>query len=202
MQEQRCRQFARLKGWSVTAVYVERGVSGRLAQRPELDRLQSDVAALEATAPVATIVYSLSRLGRSVGHLHELFERLRVVSVTESWDMTTASGQLIVGILSSVAEFEGNLIKERTANALAQIKAEGRHVGRPPIGWMINETGHLVRDENKWPIVDGVFRQYRSNHSKASIARFFDLQPKQVQRILEDERNVKEFERRWPATAT
>lgn len=197
MQEARCRQFAESKGWEVAAVYVERGVSGTTDARPALDRLSNDVAYAEArNTPTATVVYSLSRLGRSVSHLHVLFERLRVVSVSESWDMTTAAGQLIVSILSAVAEFEVNIIRERTASALAQVKAEGRRVGRPPYGWRTDAEGHLVKDEGplrQWETVKLVFAEARAHRSKAHIARTFGLHEKQVQRILNDERNRKEL---------
>jgi site-specific DNA recombinase len=202
MQEARCRQFAQSKGWDVVDVFVERGVSGSTDERPQLDALIREVqVAEEHSKPTATVVYSLSRLGRSVSHLHHLFEKLRVVSVSESWDMTTAAGQLIVSILSAVAEFEVNIIRERTASALAQVKAEGRRVGRPPFGWKMDGAGCLVKDDGpggKWYVVNDMFYYAKDGRSKADIARVFDLHERQVSRILNDERNIREFERTNP----
>lgn len=210
MQEQRCRAFAASRDWEVVQVFEDAGISGTNTDRPALEEMQKFVKARESTgSPTAVITYSLSRLGRSTQHLLELFNSLRVASVTENIDMTTAAGRFMAVMLAAISEFEVDLIRERTVNALVQVKAEGRRVGRPPFGWRVDAAGRLEPDrieyyddelgapliKGTWVTVDGIIRRHRAGMSKAYIARFFDLHPKQVQRILDDERNIQEFER-------
>ncbi len=85
------------------------------------------------------------RSGGSTGwgvaaHLIELMaelkaERIRVRSVTESIDTTTPGGKLVFHLFGALAEFERNLIRERTYAGLAAAKARGRKGGRHNAGW-------------------------------------------------------------------
>jgi DNA invertase Pin-like site-specific DNA recombinase len=86
----------------------------------------------------ALVVWRLDRLGRSLKHLIELFSQLEerrigFRSLTESIDTTTPGGRLIFHIFGALAEFERNLIRERTKAGLAAARARGRRGGRPPI---------------------------------------------------------------------
>lgn len=82
------------------------------------------------------IVWRLDRLGRSLKHLIELVKELEekgvgFKSLTESIDTTTSGGKLIFHIFGALAEFERNLIRERTKAGLAAARARGRKGGRP-----------------------------------------------------------------------
>jgi DNA invertase Pin-like site-specific DNA recombinase len=85
------------------------------------------------------IVWKLDRLGRSLRHLvntvHDLMERkigFRVLSGQgANIDTTTAGGRLVFGIFAALAEFERDLIRERTIAGLASAPARGRNGGRP-----------------------------------------------------------------------
>ncbi len=82
------------------------------------------------------VVWRLDRLGRSLKHLIELvthFEQNQIglKSLQESIDTTTPSGKLIFHIFGALAEFERNLIRERTNAGLAAARARGRKGGRP-----------------------------------------------------------------------
>lgn len=107
--------------------------SGKLARRPQLDLLL-DHAADRGDIIVIT---KLDRLGRSVAHLVELAgvlaDRgidLRVLH--QGIDTTTPGGRLTFHILASIAEFERDLISERTRDGLAAARARGRKGGRRP----------------------------------------------------------------------
>lgn len=106
-------------------------VSGTKAARPGLDRLLSRLGEGDVL-----VVWRLDRLGRSTHHLITLAEDFRargveLRSVTEGIDTTTAAGRLMFSIMSSLAEFEAALIRERTAAGLAAARASGKQVGRP-----------------------------------------------------------------------
>jgi len=108
--------------------------SGKLDARPGLD------AALKALREGDTlIVWKLDRLGRDLRHLvntvHELEKRqigFKVISEHgASIDTTTSAGKLVFGIFAALAEFERELISERTRAGLAAARARGRSGGAP-----------------------------------------------------------------------
>lgn len=110
---------------------LEETASGAKTTRPMLDRL------LENVRPGDTIViWKLDRLGRSLGHLVELVNTLMerqvgLISLQDPINTTTAQGRLIFNIFASLAEFERDLIIERTQAGLAAARARGRIGGRP-----------------------------------------------------------------------
>jgi DNA invertase Pin-like site-specific DNA recombinase len=84
------------------------------------------------------VVWRLDRLGRSLKHLIETVNALRVQhiafqSITENIDTATATGQLVFHIFGALAEFERNLIKERTIAGLEAARVRGRKGGRPKL---------------------------------------------------------------------
>ena len=84
----------------------------------------------------ALVVWKLDRIGRSFGHVVELVDTLRLRGVglkvlTGGIDTTSSTGRLVFGIFATLAEFERDLIKERTLAGLAAARARGRSGGRP-----------------------------------------------------------------------
>jgi DNA invertase Pin-like site-specific DNA recombinase len=107
--------------------------SGTVADRPELTR------ALDHLRPGDTlVVWRLDRLGRNLRHLidtvNSLLERgIGFRSLRESIDTTTPGGRLIFHVFGALAEFERDLLSERTQAGLAAARARGRNGGRPPV---------------------------------------------------------------------
>ena len=106
--------------------------SGAKADRPGLDE------ALDfARAGDTLVVWKLDRLGRSLPHLLETVAGLQergvgFKSLTEQIDTTTSGGKLIFHVFAALAEFERDVIRERTQAGLAAARARGRKGGRPP----------------------------------------------------------------------
>lgn len=120
-------------GVDLSQLYEDRA-SGRRDDRPGLE------ACLKSLRPGDTLVaWKLDRLGRDLRHLinltHELTSRgvgLRVLAGEGvTIDTTTTNGRLMFGVFGSLAEFERELIIERTKTGLASARARGRHGGRP-----------------------------------------------------------------------
>ena len=114
-------------------LYEDRA-SGRLDHRPGLE------ACLKALQPGNTfVVWKLDRLGRDLKHLVNTVDELRARGVGlhvlagagAEIDTSTANGRLIFGIFAALAEFERELIVERTRAGLAAARARGRLGGRP-----------------------------------------------------------------------
>ena len=106
-------------------------VSGARAERPGLT-----AALQECRSGDTLVVWKLDRLGRSLPHLVETVRELSVrgvgfKSLQEQIDTTTSSGTLIFHLFAALAEFERDLIRERTNAGLAAARARGRNGGRP-----------------------------------------------------------------------
>ena len=114
-------------------IYEDRA-SGRKDHRPGLD------ACLKALQPANTlVVWKLDRLGRDLKHLVTMVDDLRarkaglrvLAGAGAEIDTTSANGRFVFGIFAALAEFERDLITERTRAGLAAARARGRQGGRP-----------------------------------------------------------------------
>ena len=109
----------------------EETASGAAKDRPELK-----AALTYARTGDTLVVWKLDRLARSMKQLVDTIEYLQAnevgfVCLTQAIDTTTPSGKLVFGIFAALAEFERELIRERTLAGLAAAKAQGRVGGRP-----------------------------------------------------------------------
>lgn len=107
-------------------------VSGAKAQRPGLDQMLKEARPLDVI-----VIWKLDRLGRSLKHLVDLVAELNerdigLRSLNDPIDTTTAQGRLVFNIFASLAEFEREIIRERTNAGLAAARARGRRGGRKP----------------------------------------------------------------------
>lgn len=134
LQFDEMRDFCRARAWRNTAEFVDHGISGVDSSRPGLRQL---LDACHLHAIDAVIVWRLDRLARSLADLVQLtktFESLGInfVSVKNpGLDTTTPQGKLFFGISAVYAEFERDLIIERTRAGIAAARARGKTLGRP-----------------------------------------------------------------------
>jgi DNA invertase Pin-like site-specific DNA recombinase len=150
------REYAQARGLETVTEYVDEGVSGAKDRRPALDRLLADARRRRFDVLAVT---KLDRLARSVRHLTNLAGELEALGVglvvlDQAIDTTTPVGRLLFHVLSSIAEFERDLIRERVTAGLAAAKRRGAKVGRP----------RVVLDE------DRLARLVRAGHSVRAIA--------------------------------
>ena len=108
-------------------------ISGVKSQRPGLDKALS-----YAREGDTIIVWKLDRLGRSIQHLiHTITtlieKKIAFKSLQENIDTSTSGGKLIFHIFSALAEFERDLIQERTQAGLKAARVRGKMGGRPPL---------------------------------------------------------------------
>ncbi len=121
-----------LRAAGCVEIFEDQGVSGVKEARTGLD---AALASLEAGD--CLVVWKLDRLGRSLRHLIDTLKALSdrgigFRSIQDAIDTTTAGGRLYFHIMAALAEFERDLISERTKAGMAAAKARGVHVGRPP----------------------------------------------------------------------
>lgn len=151
-QESKARAWADFNGYTVAGVYVDAGISGsKASNRPELQAALDEVCSTGG----ALVVYSLSRLARSTRDTLAISERLAkagadLVSLTEKIDTTSAAGTMLFRLLAVLAEFERDLVSERTKAALDHKAAQGERVGQVPFGFRVAADGvHLEEDEDE-----------------------------------------------------
>jgi len=125
-------QIDALTGAGCFRIFTDKA-SGSLESRPELDKL------LDQIRPGDTlVVWRLDRLGRSLRNLIDqitaLHERgIGFKSLQETIDTTSSGGRLVFHVFGALAEFERDLIRERTNAGLAAARARGRNGGRPAL---------------------------------------------------------------------
>lgn len=149
-------QRARIAAWclandiELAEVFEDAGLSGKRADnRPGL------VAALDAVCRSGgvLVVYSLSRMARSVKDTITITERIDksgadLVSLTEKIDTTSAAGRMVFRMLAVMAEFERDLVSERTKSAMNHKRSKGQRLGQIPYGFRLVEDGvNLVEDD-------------------------------------------------------
>ncbi len=135
MQLRELRQYAVARGWTIADEYVDRGISGSLESRPELNKLMADAHRRRFDI---VLCWKIDRFGRSLKHLVNALADLDAygvafVSLKDNLDLGTPSGRLMFQIIGAMAEFERALIQERVRAGLRNARAKGKALGRPRV---------------------------------------------------------------------
>jgi len=163
-------------GWIVSSErYHDYGFSGGNTDRPALQRLLADAK----NGIIDTIVvYRLDRLSRSLIdflRIHEDLERWGVglVSVTEHMNTTTPHGRMMVNVLLSFAQYERELIGERTRDKMSAARKLGRWTGgMPPLGYDVApEGGRITVNQDEAGQVREIFALYIEKGSLLAVVQ-------------------------------
>jgi len=161
-------------GWQLVAErYDDGGYTGANLERPALRRLLEDI---ERGAVGCVLVYKIDRLSRSLldfARLIEVFERHHVslVSVTQPLNTTASLGRLTLNILLSFAQFEREMIADRTRDKMGAARRKGKWVGGTPVlGYDIAPTGRkLVVNPEEAERVRAIFALYLQHGSLEAV---------------------------------
>lgn len=170
------RLLSQQRGFNLINEFIDQGISGRSEKRPGLDQLIKE--ARQGKFKVI-IIHSIDRLGRSTKHLLNLMEEFRflnvsIISIRESLDFSTPTGQMALTMLSAVAQLEAQLTSERIKTALAVKKAiasktnNGWRCGRPPLDHELENKVIELRKEGR--SIRGISKLLE-NISKSSVSR-------------------------------
>ena len=157
-------------GWMVLSEhYDDGGYTGANLERPALRRLLADI---EAGKVDCVLVYKVDRLSRSLldfARLMGAFEKrgINFISVTQQFNTTASLGRLTLNILLSFAQFEREIIAERTRDKMAAARRKGKWVGgRPVLGYDVAAGGgKLVINEEEAGQVRAIFALYLEHHT-------------------------------------
>ena len=167
------------EGWTCSvARYDDGGYTGGSMDRPGLKRLMADI---EAGKVDCVVVYKVDRLSRSLldfSRIIEVFDRHGVsfVSVTQQFNTTTSMGRLTLNILLSFAQFEREIISERTRDKMSAARRKGKYVGGAPLlGFDIDrEATRLVVNEQEAAQVRQIFGLYLEKESMLGAVEELD----------------------------
>jgi site-specific DNA recombinase len=156
------------EGWTcLPERYDDGGFTGGNMDRPGLHRLMADI---EAGKVDCVVVYKVDRLSRSLldfARMMETFDKHRVsfVSVTQQFNTATSMGRLVLNVLLSFAQFEREIISERTRDKIAATRRKGKWSGgRPILGYDLTPRG-LVVNEEEAARVRAIFALYLEHES-------------------------------------
>ena len=169
MQSRAMRDYAARRGWTV--VMQIREVNSGAAKREARERLLEAARRREIDA---VLVWRLDRWGRSVTDLLTTLQELEhlgvgFVSLTEALDLTTPAGRAMAGLLAVFAQFEKEILRERTRAGLAHARESGKRLGRPATAAV-----HVAE----------IRKLHRAGVSKSEIARRVQIGRTSVRRIL------------------
>src|SRR5262245_11498837 len=144
--------------------YDDGGFTGGNTERPALQRLLADIAEGKVDA---VVIYKLDRLSRSLldfAKMMETFEthKVALVSVTQLFNSATSMGRLVLNVLLSFAQFEREILAERTRDKIAATRRKGKWAGgRPILGYDVDaKGGKLLLNEEEAVQVRAIFGLY------------------------------------------
>jgi DNA invertase Pin-like site-specific DNA recombinase len=169
MQSRAMREYAERRGWTI-ALQV-REVNSGAARREAREKIMEAARRREIDL---VLVWRLDRWGRSVTDLLATLQELEhlgvgFVSLTEALDLTTPSGRAMAGLLAIFAEFEREILRERTRAGLAHARENSKRLGRPATA-----ATHAAE----------IRKLHRAGVSKSEIARRLQIGRTSVRRIL------------------
>jgi len=169
------------QGWVCLADrYDDGGFSGGTVDRPAFQRLMADV---EAERIDCIVVYKIDRLSRSLMDFARIMETLErhgvsLVSVTQQFNTTSSMGRLTLNILLSFAQFEREIISERTRDKIASARRRGKWTGGAPVlGYdrmRDNRGTRLVVNEEEAKRVRTIFGKYLELQSILQTVHWLD----------------------------
>jgi DNA invertase Pin-like site-specific DNA recombinase len=164
-------QINALKSAGCELIFQEKASGGRW-ERPELHRLLGQLRKGDVL-----VVWKLDRLSRSLKDVLSLMEKIQQAgagfqSLTEAVETTSPGGRMLMQIVGSFAEFEREMLRERTRNGLNAARKQGRIGGRP------QKLNAHQREEIVRFVTSG-------QKSSADVARLFKVHPATVSRLLQ-----------------
>ena len=187
LQRNELEVFAKNRGWE-TEIYEDHGISGAKFDRPGLDRMLADADARRVDIVMS---WKLDRIGRSTQHLAGIINRLLKADVglvvPSQWIDTSFGSmnpacKLQLNVLAAVAEFERDLIRERTKAGMKAAKARGSKIGRLTVvqAWQYDSAKLLVSTSNLVTITEMAKRLGLSLGTASRLKRRIEAEPVMV----------------------
>lgn len=172
-QVRQCAERCNMLDWTVLFVFRDEAKSGKDTDRPMFQKM---ITQAKRGLIDVVVFWKLDRFSRSIMHavkLEKKFQNWGVAlhSITEQIDTTTAAGQFNFRNLANTAEFERDMIRQRTKMGHAARAMEGKWPnGKAPLGYDKNRDGRLTINESEAETVQWIFERYVEVQSMAAVA--------------------------------
>ena len=182
--------------------FVDKGVSAGSMRRAQLQKMIEEIQAGELDE---VVIYKLDRLTRSVLDIYGMLQiflgnDVNLVAVMDNLDIKTANGRMLMGVLAILAQWEREIIIERTNDGLLQKAAEGKYpLPLSPLGYKKDDDGYLTIDPYESKIVKEIFTLAIGGMPYAGISEYVQgkynlyLSTKRVKKILFEQGYYGEF---------
>ena len=197
-QKAKVAAWASLNDYELGEIFIDAGLSGKNCNRPGLQSALNAVSKGDAL-----VVYSLSRLSRSIRDTMDISDKLNrkgadLVSLSEKIDTTSAAGKMVFRLLAVMNEFERDQIAERTKSALQHKRSIGERTGTIKFGYKLDEDGaSLIPDESEQMVIEAIHLLHNEGLSLRKIVSRLEergyvsrtgkpYQLKQVHRVIQN----------------
>jgi len=171
-QEDSLQGYAKALGYEIYKIYKDEGKSAKNLNRPEMQNLLKDA---ESRKFQAIFIYKLDRFSRSLKDLILTIDKLKewgidFVSLQDKIETASASGKLMFQIIGAFAEFERNIIGDRTTFGMERKAKEGGFITKAPLGYKLVNKQLLINPDQKDKI-KSIFEEFlNSNISLTQLA--------------------------------
>lgn len=176
-QRSKIKAYSEAMGLTLVDIIEDAGQSAKSLNRPGL---QKALSLLKEGKANAILVTKLDRLTRSVADLGNLiedyFNSYSLLAISDLIDTRTASGRLILNLLTSVSQWEREAASERTKEVLRNIKESGRLVGRVPFGYKRTEENTAEINNKERKILERIKLLRSEGNSFRRIAKVLSLE--------------------------
>jgi len=185
-QEDTLQNYAKVMGYDLYRIYRDEGKSAKDMNRPEMQQMLKDA---EAKKFSAIFIYKLDRFSRSIKDLILTIDQLKTwgidfISLQDKIETTSASGKLMFHIISAFAEFERNIIGDRTKFGMERKAKEGGVVTKAPLGYRIVNK-QLIIDPENIEKVRQLFKEFSENDiSLTQLAKKNNLTTSGIKKVL------------------
>ena len=187
-QQEALENYATALGYEVHKIYRDEGKSAKDLKRPEMIKMLQDA---ENKKFSAIFIYKLDRFSRSLKDLILTIDKLKewnidFVSFQDKIETTSASGKLMFHVISAFAEFERNIIGDRTKFGMERKAKEGGFITRAPRGYKIVDK-QLIPDDGQGSELNQIFKKFlEQNISLTQLAKQHNMTTSGIKKLLQN----------------
>jgi len=187
-QQEALENYAKALGYEIFKVYKDSGKSAKDMNRPELTKM---LEAAESKKFSAIFTYKLDRFSRSLKDLILTIDKLKdwnvdFVSLQDKIETTSASGKLMFHIISAFAEFERNIIGDRTKFGMHRKAREGGFITKAPKGYKLENKELMIHEEEAEKVRE-IFKEFvETDTSITKLAKKHNMTTAGMKKLLQN----------------
>ena len=187
-QEDVLKNYCKTYNYEIYKIYRDKGKSAKDLKRPAMTQLLEDA---ESKKFNVILIYKLDRFSRSLKDLILTIEKLKkwgidFVSLQDKIETTSASGKLMFHIISAFAEFERDIIGERTKFGMEKKAKDGAVITRAPLGYIIRNKKLVIDSKRRDKVVE-IFNYFLNNKTSLNkLAKKYGYTIRGIKKLLKN----------------